>query len=136
MDEKNIEVLKRVALPRQRNVFALIRAAGWHLSGHTLTFFSAFHARLGAFLAMIHLVLRAFLSAGPADLGTKSTELISVFTFAAHQGGSQGTKVRAVAVKLDASSHHFHIVLAQASRCTRFAYQGTVRTSLDARSEH
>ena len=103
---------------------------------HTLTFLSALHARLGALLAVIHLVLRALLSAGPADLGTKGTERFSVLTFPAHQGGSQRTDVRAITVKLDASSHHFHVILTQASRGARFAHQGTVRTSLDAGSEH
>jgi|TARA_R100001143_G_scaffold21234_1_gene22452 hypothetical protein len=85
---------------------------------------------------MIRLVLGTFLSAGPADLGTKGAELFSELTFSAHQGGSQGTNISTVAVKLDASSHHFHIVLTQASRGAHFAHQGTVRTSLDAGSEH
>jgi hypothetical protein len=53
----------------------------------------------------------ALFSAGTANLGAKGTKLFSILTLAAHQGGSQRTDVRAVTVKLDASSHHFHIIL-------------------------
>ena len=92
------------------------------LSCHSLTFLSAVHARLRTLLAMIHFMLRAFLSACTADLGAKGAELLSIFTFAAHQCGSQPANVRAVAVKLDAASHHFYIILAWASRGAHFAH--------------
>ena len=106
------------------------------LSCHSLTFLSAVHARLRTLLAMIHFMLRAFLSACTADLGAKGTKFFSVITFATHQYGGQPTNVRAVAVKLDAACHHFYVILTQASRGARVAHKGTVRTSLDTGCEH
>ncbi len=82
------------------------------LRSHALAFFSALHARFGTLLAVIHLMFRAFLTTCPADLCTKGAELFCVLTFTAHQGGGQRADVRAVTVKLDASSHHFHVILA------------------------
>ena len=92
------------------------------LSCHTLTFLSAVHARLRTLLAMIHFMLRAFLTACAADLGAKGTELLGVLTFTAHQCGGQPTNVCAVTVQLDAASHHFYVILTQASRGARFAH--------------
>jgi hypothetical protein len=92
------------------------------LRSHALAFFSALHARFGTLLAVIHLMFRAFLSACTADLGAKGTKFFSVLTFATHQCGGQPTNVRAVAVKLDAASHHFYVILTQASRGARFAH--------------
>tara|TARA_R100000963_G_C4590737_1_gene68015 strand:- start:90 stop:500 length:411 start_codon:yes stop_codon:yes gene_type:complete len=106
------------------------------LRSHALAFFSALHTRFSTLLAVVRLMLRTFLATCPADLCTKGTELFGVITSTAHQRGGQRTDVRAVTVKLDASSHHFHVILAQASSGARFANQGTVRASLDAGSEH
>ncbi len=89
---------------------------------HTLTFLSAVHARFGTLLAVIHLMFRTFLTACTAYLGAKGTELLGVLTFAAHQGSGKRTNVCAVTVQLDAAGHHFHVVLAQARRGTRFAH--------------
>jgi len=92
------------------------------LRSHALAFFSALHARFGALLAVIHLMFRAFLTACAADLGAKGTELLGVLTFTAHQCGGQPTNVCAVTVQLDAASHHFYVILTQASRGARFAH--------------
>jgi len=88
------------------------------LRSHALAFFSALHARFGT----LHLMFRAFLTACAADLGAKGTELLGVLTFTAHQCGGQPTNVCAVTVQLDAASHHFYVILTQASRGARFAH--------------
>lgn len=105
---ESIEISK--VLPRQKRLDALIRAAGRHLSGHTLTLLSALHACRRALLAVIRLMFRAFLATVAAHLGTKGAELFCVFAFATHQDSRHRANVCAVTVKLDASSHHLYII--------------------------
>jgi|TARA_R100000935_G_C2830687_1_gene164853 hypothetical protein len=81
------------------------------LSGHALALFGALHASFGAFLAVTHLMLRAFLATVATYLGTKATHLFRILASTAHQDCRHRTDVRTVTVKLDASSHHLYIVL-------------------------
>ena len=66
---------------------------------------------------MLMLVLGAFFAAAPADVGTHLQQVPGMHRAAGHQRADVG----AVAVKLNAAGHHFHIVFLQAGGSTGFA---------------
>ena len=84
---------------------------GSSLAGHPATFVGACKADGGAFLAVVHFVLLAFLTASLAYLGTQRANCIGMFAAAGHGRRSEGTGLGAIDVQRDAPGHHLHIVL-------------------------
>src|SRR5690625_4797979 len=73
----------------------------------------------------------ALIRTGAAHLRTQSTKFLSQFTISAHQYGSQRTNIRAVPIKLNATSHRFHVFLTQTRGSAHFACLSTCPTCLD-----
>jgi hypothetical protein len=77
---------------------------------------------IGATLAMIHVVLPAFLSAGGAYLSAQPAEFFGELRITGHKLGSEDADVRAIPIKPDASLHHLHVVLLQAGSRAVFTF--------------
>jgi len=68
---------------------------------------------LRATLAVVHLVLTAFLGAGRADVGAQGAELGRELTAARHEARRQAADLGAVDVRRNAARHHLDIVFAK-----------------------
>ena len=77
---------------------------------------SALAAGIGAFLAMVVLVLAAFFFAKAANLDALLHHMLGVGRITCYKAGCQGADIGAVAVEHDAAHHHFYIVFLQAHR--------------------
>jgi hypothetical protein len=82
--------------------------------GHLAALFGTLVAGLGAFLAMLHLVLGALVTTGLADVGAQAANGFGMFAATGHQGCSQRADLGAIHVQRDASSHRLHVLLLQA----------------------
>ena len=71
---------------------------------------------LRAILAMLCLVLRAFVAARLADICTEAANTFHEVRAACHQARGRSAHRRAGAIQLDAARHHLHILLVQAFR--------------------
>jgi len=70
---------------------------------------------------MLVVMLPAFLCAGIADLSADCADPSRELTSTGHQPYGQRTEVGAIAVELDATRHHFHVLLVQAFGCAMLA---------------
>jgi hypothetical protein len=87
--------------------------------------------RLGAFLAVLHLVLRAFFAARFANLGAELADMFGKDRAAGHLSFREGTDVGATSVQFDAAGHHADIVFVQARRCAVFTRLHAVMAGFD-----
>src|SRR5581483_267093 len=101
------------------------RHSSW-LSRHLPARLRTAAAGFRAFLAVLHVMLGAFVSARLADFRTKRAGLCRKFRAACHETRSHRTDGRARAIQLDATCHHFSIVFLK-TRC------GALLTSRHAR---
>jgi hypothetical protein len=100
-------------------------------TGHCLAFLRAAFARIGATLAVIHVVFTAFLAALSAYLSAQPAELFGELRVTGHELSSQNADVRAIAVEPDAPLHHFNIVLLQAGGRAVFTFLSALQARLD-----
>lgn len=82
--------------------------------GHLAALFGTLVAGLGAFLAVLHLVLGALVSTGLADVGAQAANGFGMFASTGHCGRCQSADLGAIHVQRDASSHRLHVLLLQA----------------------
>jgi len=73
---------------------------------------------------MLVIVLRAFLGARIADVRTDRAKPGRERTSAGHQAYRQCTQIGAIAVELDATRHHLHVLFVQALRRAMLASDG------------
>ena len=66
-------------------------------------------ASFGAGLAMLRVMLGAFIAARPADLGAQGADGLRVFAVAGHRVDGQATHSRAIHIKCDATRHHLDV---------------------------
>ena len=89
-------------------------------------------AGLGAPLAMVSLVLRAFVTAGLADISADSAERLCVLTAACHRTGCKLADGSAVDIESDAACHHLDVRFLKAGSRAMMTSHRTVETSFDA----
>lgn len=70
---------------------------------------------------MFRVVLFAFARAGVADFRAQRADPHRELAAAGHQTHRKSAHVGAIAIELDAASHHLHVLLAQAFRGTALA---------------
>ena len=70
---------------------------------------------------MLVVVFRAFLRAGIADLCANRADPGRVLASSRHQPDGQRANICAIAIQLDAASHHLYVLLVQALRCAMLA---------------
>jgi hypothetical protein len=99
---------------------------------HAAAFVGASPAGLGTFLAVAHLMFRAFFAACVAHFRTYLTDSASELASTRHVGGAQATDLGAIHIQCDAACQHFHILLLQASACTIVAGVGACIACFDA----
>ena len=80
---------------------------------------------------MLVFVTGAFAGAGATGFGTHAAQRRSLFAVPNHERRTQPAQVRAIAIQLDAASHHRYVVFAQAGGGTVLAGLGTAGASLD-----
>jgi len=97
--------------------------------------FGATTTGVSAFLAMLHIVLCAFFTAGLAHVGTYTAYRRYEVAVAGHVRRCQATDLRAIHIELDAARHHFRIVLRKTGDRTMIASIRTVVTGFNAFSE-
>ena len=102
--------------------------------GHRLTFFCAAFTRIGAALAMIHVMLAAFLSAGAANLSANPAELLGELRITGHELRCQDANVSAVPIEPNATLHHLNIILLQTGCRAVFAFLCALLARFDATS--
>lgn len=79
---------------------------------HPATFFRAFTASISTPLAMIHLMLRAFCTAGLAYLSAHAADCLRELTASCHISCRQTTYLRTIQVQPDTSGHILNVLLA------------------------
>jgi hypothetical protein len=97
-------------------------AANWRygpalLGCHAAAFLGAMAASLRAGLAVVVLVLRAFVAAGLAYLRAQLAQLLNEVTATRHAGCRESTDGSAVHVQRDAPRHHLDVFFPQARGC-------------------
>jgi hypothetical protein len=103
-------------------------------AGHRFAFLCASFAGVGAALAVIHVMLAAFLSAGAANFGAQAAELFGEFRIARHELRGQDTDVSAVAVEANAPLHHFDVLFLQARGGAMLAFLRAFQAGFNAAS--
>ena len=83
-------------------------------SGHFPASLGASAASLGAFLAVIRVMLGTFSAACIAHVRADRTEGVGEFRASGHFAGTEGTDVRAAPIKGDALGHHLDVFLLKA----------------------
>ena len=78
-------------------------------AGHGLAFLGAAFAGFGAFLAMVQLVIAAFVGAGATDIGTEVAKAGGEFRVGGHERGGGAADQGALAVEVDAAGHQFGV---------------------------
>ena len=113
----------------------------WRRSGisgmntsHRLAFFGAAFARIGAPLAVIHLVLAAFLTASAANVRAQSAELFRELRITGHELSREHANISAVPVEPDSTFHHINVVFLQTGRRAVFAFLSAFQARLDTTS--
>jgi hypothetical protein len=81
---------------------------------HPAAFVGAPSAGSGTFLAVLHLMLPAFVSAHVADSSTGLAQRSGCFTTPRHEPRSDTAQLGAIDIKCDAAGHHLRIVFPQA----------------------
>ena len=114
-------VRRRSALSAAQRTIGRCRVSRGTGARHFATDFGAFAAGFGAFLAMIHFVLRAFFAAGVADFGAKLAGAFDEVGTARHLPHAVPAHICATAIQFDAARHHFDVILVQAGRRAMFA---------------
>lgn len=102
------------ALPRSQR--ALVQS-NTSLGGHSAAFLGATPASLRAGLAVVVLMLRAFVAAGLAYLRAQLAQLLNEVTATRHAGCRESTDGSAVHVQRDAPRHHLDVFFPQARGC-------------------
>jgi hypothetical protein len=95
---------------------------------HCLAFFGAAFARVGATLAVIHVMFAAFFSASAAYLRAQPAEFLGKLRVTRHQLSREQANVRAIPVEPNAAFHHLDVVLLQAGGCAMFAFLSALET--------
>jgi hypothetical protein len=103
-------------------------------TGHCFALLRAAFARVGAPLAVIHVMFAAFLAALSAYLSAQPAELFGELRVTRHEPRSQHANVRAIPVEPDAPLHHFNFVLLQAGGRAVFAFLSALQARLDTTS--
>ena len=99
---------------------------------HAAAFVRAAAAGLGAFLAVLGLMLAAFFAAGLAHIRARLANGGSELAAATHVGGSQAADLRAVHIKRNAARHHVDVLLPQARRSAVVAGDCAGMAGIDA----
>ena len=99
-----------------------------HRFGHVPALFCATFARIGATLAVIHVMFAAFFSASAAYLRAQSAEFLGKLRVTRHQLSREQANVRAIPVEPNAAFHHLDIVLLQAGGRAMFAFLSALET--------
>lgn len=98
---------------------------------HPAAFVGTPAACLRALLAMVHLVLPAFVAAGFANISAKTAEFACHLAASCHIGSRDAADLRAIHVKRNTTRHHLYILLLQAG-CGAMVACGRARiTSFD-----
>ena len=101
-------------------------------SGHLAALFCATPARLSTLLAMVRLVLGAFVAAKLANIRAELADLLGAFAAARHVRGGEPADCGAVDVERDAARHHLHVGLLKTSRGAVVAGIGAGVACVDA----
>ena len=101
-------------------------------TSHLATGLRAVAAGFGAFLAMIHPVIRALLAAGLADLGTKLANTFGEHRTAGHFPHRKRADLGATPIERDAANHHLDVFLAQTGGRAVLARLHALVTGVDA----
>jgi len=80
---------------------------------HLAAFVSALMTRLGASLAMRHLVFGALVTASLTNLRAQRAQFCGILRSACHELNRQAADSGAIPVKLDAPCHHFDVLFLQ-----------------------
>jgi hypothetical protein len=102
-------------------------------TGHFPTNVPTATTRFGAALAMIHLVLPAFLPADIAHFGADPAQLCGELRIATHERRRLPADRSAVAIQADTFRHHLNVFFRKARGRTMLAFFGTRDTFTDAR---
>ena len=101
-------------------------------SGHLAALFCATPARLSTLLAMVRLVLGAFVAAKLANIRAELADLLGAFAAARHVCGGEPADRGAVDIERDAARHHLHVGLLKTSRGAVVAGIGARVACVDA----
>jgi hypothetical protein len=107
-------------------------ATSRRLLAHAAAFLGAPAAGLGACLAVLGLVVTAFVCAGFAHRGAEGARRTVVCAAARHEGDGQAANLGAIDVERDAAGHRFGVRLLQASDGAVVTGIGTLVASFDA----
>jgi hypothetical protein len=112
----------------------MVRLAPWlnRDCGHFFTLYSAAFALIGAFLAMIVIMLSTFLGAVATDLGAYFANIARVGRIGRHQERGCSTEDGAVSVQSYATDHHQDVLLAKAFSRAMGAFVGAMIAGFDA----
>jgi hypothetical protein len=116
----------------ERYFFALLLRLASCWLRHGFTRFGAAVASLGTLLAMLGIMLGAFVATRLADICAESADLAGIFATLRHEGGRQTADLCALPVQTDTFRHHFHVVFFQAGNRAGIAVSRTDMTTLDA----
>jgi hypothetical protein len=100
---------------------------------HPFAFFRATFTCIRAFLAMIHFVLPAFLTASPTNFRAMLANMLGLFRSSRHERRCESANVRAISIQFDTSRHHFDVLFVQTCRRAMFARRRAFIARLDAR---
>ncbi len=98
---------------------------------HFAAFFGATLTCLCAVLTMLRLVFCTFVAAGLTNFGADAAGTCGKLRTARHQAHCGRAYRGAGTIQLDASRHHFYILLMQAFRCAMFAGNYAVVTCVN-----
>jgi hypothetical protein len=98
---------------------------------HSPAFFCASATGLGAFLAMLIIVVSTFCGTGFTHVGTNTANLCCFAAAQAHQLRRRITYGGTFHIKLDTPCHHFHIFLLRTGRSTMIANSGAPQTGVN-----
>ena len=101
-------------------------------SHHLFALLGAAFAHVGTSLAMIHLMLAAFLSARTADIRADAADLLGGVRLAGHECRGCKADFRTVAKESDTASQFLYIVFPSTSGGTTFSFDGTFIAGFDA----
>jgi hypothetical protein len=107
---------------------------------HALALLRAAFARIGAALAVVGLMLTAFLGTGLANLGAHLAHAASKLAAPRHHGCGKAARLSAIHIQRNAMRHHLHVIFFQAGCGTFIASHGAgiagVNTGLKAFIRH
>lgn len=121
----------RFCLPA-RNSRRAVAYALRMLGGHPAARFGALAASLGAALAVLVLVLPAFLATGLTDFRAQAAESSGELRLATHQRCRHPAHLGAIAVQPNALSHHLDILFTETGIGTVLARLSALDTGFDA----